>query len=487
MRPHRVARRTRVRPVTPPHAGAVTAPTPAARAEVALAHARSRAAARVGTHIAALAIVGALAAATRVEPAFAIAPTTAAHAARVPRTAPDEALTVAPLPRLVVSLRRLPARRSGRAPAAVVVHRRIAAAGLYRVRIAITASGPGGDRVRLTIGPLARSALASAHRRVWTTVVLAIRLHSLTVRATGSRSQPLLQISIRRLAPLAPPAPPSSARPTLVAAPAPPASAPVSAPPAPAPAPPTAVPAPAPVTPAVRPDSAGPLGDPGSWHSIFDEEFSASWLNSGLWSTSRYGSGGLAAGFSSAELECFDPAQTTIAGGEADLSLTASSEYCGGATKPYAAGILTTLNKWSYTYGFLEARVWVPGNGSTVSDWPAIWAVGANWPLGGELDVMEGLAGFACWHFHDAQNPTGAPGGCLAGPYTGGWHVFGADWEAGSVTWYYDGVDVGTVSSGITGSPMSIVLDLAVDSGQYGGPLQAPATLRVDYVRVWQH
>jgi hypothetical protein len=33
---------------------------------------------------------------------------------------------------------------------------------------------------------------------------------------------------------------------------------------------------------------------------------------------------------------------------------------------------------------------------------------------------------------------------------------------------------------------MYLVLDLAADNA-YGGPLQVPATLRVDYVRVWQH
>ena len=33
---------------------------------------------------------------------------------------------------------------------------------------------------------------------------------------------------------------------------------------------------------------------------------------------------------------------------------------------------------------------------------------------------------------------------------------------------------------------MYLILNLAADH-TYGGPLQAPATMRVDYVRVWQH
>ena len=69
---------------------------------------------------------------------------------------------------------------------------------------------------------------------------------------------------------------------------------------------------------------------------------------------------------------------------------------------------------------------------------------------------------------------------------TGGWHTFGADWEPGSVTYYYDGLPVGTVTQGITGAPMYVILDLAADNA-YGGALQAPATMRVDYLRIWQH
>ena len=96
---------------------------------------------------------------------------------------------------------------------------------------------------------------------------------------------------------------------------------------------------------------------------------------------------------------------------------------------------------------------------------------------------MEGLSGQACWHFHDAR---GAPGSCSSATFTGGWHTFGADWEPGSVTYYYDGAAVGTITSGITSSPMYVILNLGTDHSN-SGPLQAPATMRVDYVRVWQH
>ncbi|HUZ84386.1 MAG TPA: glycoside hydrolase family 16 protein [Gaiellales bacterium] len=219
---------------------------------------------------------------------------------------------------------------------------------------------------------------------------------------------------------------------------------------------------------------------------IFDDEFNGSSLNGGYWSTG-WGGSGLTGPMNTEELECYSPSQVVQAGGELDLNLLAKPQSnCpldGGGTvnEPYVSGMIQTRNKFQYTYGYLETRVWLPGGASGV-DWPGVWAVGYSWPTDGELDLVEGLSGQACWHFHD---PSGGPGGC-AGVYTGGWHTFGADWEPGSVTWYYDGRRVGSVTAGITGSPMYLIADLALDN-TYGGAVQAPATLRIDNIRVWQH
>jgi beta-glucanase (GH16 family) len=214
---------------------------------------------------------------------------------------------------------------------------------------------------------------------------------------------------------------------------------------------------------------------------IFDDEFNGSSLDTSNWSTGWFGSG-ITAPVNSEELECYDPAQVVEGAGELDLNLIAQSETCGGQTRPYASGLVSTAGKFTFTYGYVEVRAWLPG-GSTISDWPGIWTDGQSWPTDGELDLVEGLGGQACWHFHDSQ---GAPGGCEPGSsYTGGWHTYGADWEPGSVTYYYDGTVVGTITTGITSAPMYLVLDLAADN-EYGGPVAAPATLRIDYVRVWQ-
>jgi beta-glucanase (GH16 family) len=213
---------------------------------------------------------------------------------------------------------------------------------------------------------------------------------------------------------------------------------------------------------------------------VFDSEFNGSSLDTSQWSTGWFGSG-ITQPVNSYEQECYDPAQMSVANGELDLTAITKAENCGGINRPYASGIVTTDGLFSFTYGYIEARIWLPGSVS-IADWPAFWADGQNWPIDGEIDVLEGLGGKACVHFH---NPAGGPGACASGTFTGGWHTFAADWEPGSITFYYDGTEIWQDTSGITSAPMYLILNLALDNSM--SPDTVPATMRVDYVRVWQH
>jgi beta-glucanase (GH16 family) len=149
-------------------------------------------------------------------------------------------------------------------------------------------------------------------------------------------------------------------------------------------------------------------------------------------------------------------------------------------TFPNTGTLLDTYGHFTFGPGSsVEARIYLPGNGS-INNWPAFWAdgEGLNWPADGEMDIMEGLGGQACYHFH---SPAGGPGGCASGNYSG-WHTFGADWETNSVTYYYDGKRVGQITSGITTSPMFLILDdtTSASSG-------TSDTMQVDWVKVWQN
>jgi beta-glucanase (GH16 family) len=380
----------------------------------------------------------------------------------------------------------------------------VAAPGVYNIAVTISSGRRTGGPVRVQIGRLRRSArTAGDGRRARIDVTLALSARAITVTARAPAFTPRLTLSMHRVretqgaatvAPAGATGAAGATGPTGAGGATGPTGAGATAPTAPATSP-AATPAATPPATAAAPKapqfpgsaaatsaSAGPVGDPGSWNLVFDDEFAATSLNASRWSTGWFDPSGISGPVNSEELECYDPSHAVVAGGELDLELTQQSETCSGQARPYASGMITTDGKFSYTYGFLEARVWLPG-GSSVSDWPALWAVGQSWPQDGELDVVEGLGGQACWHFHDASGPQG---GCEAAAFTAGWHTFGADWEPGTATWYYDGIPVGTVNSGITSAPMYLALDLAADD-EYGGPLQAPATMRVDYVRLWQH
>jgi hypothetical protein len=233
-----------------------------------------------------------------------------------------------------------------------------------------------------------------------------------------------------------------------------------------------------PITSAAGWSTPQPNGDPGSWKLILNSQFEGPLAEP--WSTGWFGDG-VTGDVNRHANDCLNPAQVASGHGELNIRLVAKPEMCDGKMKDYETGLITTDGRFSFTYGFVQVRVWSTATSSgALADWPSVWTDGRSWPADGELGVLEGLNGHACWHFHD---PKGAPGGCATGSYGGGWHTYGADWEPGRVTYYYDGHPVGTISNGITSAPMYLIVGL----GAGGDPVIAPATMRVQYVRVWCH
>ncbi|HUZ84897.1 MAG TPA: glycoside hydrolase family 16 protein [Gaiellales bacterium] len=393
-----------------------------------------------------------------------------------------------------------------------VVVRRHVPPGVYEVTVALWSQSAVANHVRIKIGSAAFHVMTAArHRRTRLSARIDVHGHVVTIRAVGSRLKPHLAVRLRRLRLTVAPGVPassgtsasngsSSAPASSVTTASTPAQAqvaptsptgsaggsgttppPVTLPPPPPP------PAPPPPPPPPPPSSSSPtpVGDPGSWRVVFDDEFNGSSLNSGYWSTGLWGFSGP---LNPVEEECYPSSQVTEGGGQLNLTAIAKSGTCttsgGTVTEPYQSGMISTAGKFSFAYGFIEARAYLPGSGQ-VADWPGIWAAGdPPLPQGGELDIMEGLSGMACWHYHDPQGDR--PGGCPPGTWTGAWHTFGADWEPGKVVWYYDGKVVGTDTQDIASTPEHLILNLAVDQ-TYGGPILAPAALSVDYIRVWQH
>lgn len=229
------------------------------------------------------------------------------------------------------------------------------------------------------------------------------------------------------------------------------------------------------------PTSAGPVGIPGAWTKKFSDEFTGTNL-AGTWTPGWFGSG-VTSPVNSAEQACYDSRQVTLPGdGTLHLKAAARPSVCGGKSKPNTGSLVNTNGKFQYRYGVVEWRAYIPASGTRIANWPGLWSNGQNWPKDGENDTMEGLGGSACFHFH---SPSGGPGKCAPGNYTG-WHTFASDWEPGRVTYYYDGVRVGQITTGVTSSPQYLIMDNTVSSS-IGGPTVLPRDMLVDYVRVWQH
>lgn len=215
---------------------------------------------------------------------------------------------------------------------------------------------------------------------------------------------------------------------------------------------------------------------------IFDDEFNGTTLGKD-WTPGWLGTG-ITAPVNSLEEAAYSSADVTVRGGSLNLTLTPTRApvTAGGNTYSYKGALVTTRGHFTFTYGYVEWRAYLPESASgQIADWPALWADGTGtWPSTGEMDVMEGLSGGAAWHF---ISPSGSFGAWTKAPMYG-WHTFGAAWQQGTVTYYYDGQEVGTITTGITGAPMFLVMDNTI-GGASPSASSYPAVMRVDWVRVW--
>jgi len=223
-----------------------------------------------------------------------------------------------------------------------------------------------------------------------------------------------------------------------------------------------------------------PVGQSSIWNMIFDDEFDGSSLDLSKWRPNWLGSSDadITPPIGSAETSCYDPAQVSEGNGELDL--TAAARSCDGHS--YASGMVESNGKFNFTYGYIEARIWTPkGTGM----WPAFWLDGQNWPQDREIDVLEAYGtDTSLYHYHYAGCGMDCElGGSVEVPGAmSSWHTYAADWEPDVITWYYDGQKVWQYSTSITSSPMYIIVNLGLNSSSSA----VPATMRVDYVRVWQ-
>ena len=171
----------------------------------------------------------------------------------------------------------------------------------------------------------------------------------------------------------------------------------------------------------------------------------------------------------------------------------------------YTSARLVTKNKFDFKYGRVEVRAMLPkGRGL----WPAIWALPTewkygNWPKSGEIDIMEYVGYepdsiYGTVHTEKFNHTINTQVGkaLKINPYDG-YHVYAVEWFKDKIDFFIDDQKYLTFKNNGKGSAywpfdqnFHIILNMAV-GGNWGGKKGVddsifPATMKVDYVRVYQ-
>ena len=160
--------------------------------------------------------------------------------------------------------------------------------------------------------------------------------------------------------------------------------------------------------------------------------------------------------------------------------------------------------KQGWTYGYIEASIKLPKGKGT---WPAFWMMPVNfhsWPADGEIDIMEEVGYHPDYvssslhaNAHVHTNNTQVTHEMKCEGAEGQFHTYAILWTAKNITTYVDGKLQLSYDNRGKGrddwpydDPFYVILNLAW-GGDWGGAQGVdesalPATMEVDYVRVFQ-
>ena len=160
--------------------------------------------------------------------------------------------------------------------------------------------------------------------------------------------------------------------------------------------------------------------------------------------------------------------------------------------------------KSGWTYGYIEARIKLPKGKGT---WPAFWMMPVNfhsWPADGEIDIMEEVGYHPDYvssslhaNAHVHSNNTQVTHEMKCDGAEADFHTYAILWTAKNITTYVDGnVQLSYDNRGLGrddwpyDDPFYVIFNLAW-GGDWGGAQGTdesalPATMEVDYIRVFQ-
>ena len=187
---------------------------------------------------------------------------------------------------------------------------------------------------------------------------------------------------------------------------------------------------------------------------------------------------------------------TQVLGGYAQLTTRVHPIL--GITRP----ILVSTRK--VKYGYFEARIKTVDAPINSAFWLSNFGVQRNGDPWREIDTVEQFGSHSAWarraanlNVHavnegvDSAQPScwSAPDGYAyegqSGDLPTSYHYYAVNWNTANITYYVDGVQRYQIRNTAWAVPMHIVLD-SENKDFLGDPTsQLPATMSVDYVRVW--
>ena len=224
---------------------------------------------------------------------------------------------------------------------------------------------------------------------------------------------------------------------------------------------------------AAVPDAPANLNAP--TNLVFDDEFDTGSLNTSVWSPDWFGNGNIQ------NDTVMDSSNVSVDSNGLELKLNSDSTGAIVSSNPSDGQPGHTGFQIAPTPGqsvYVEYTATLPSTNGVIANWPGLWLTGQDWPVTGEIDVMEGFS-TSQYHIESGPNPNDVanPGG--VGGTTAGTHTYGVLWTTTGVTFVYDGQVVGTLSASLSG-PMYLVMENSL-----GSPTLLGATMTVRDVRVW--
>jgi beta-glucanase (GH16 family) len=242
---------------------------------------------------------------------------------------------------------------------------------------------------------------------------------------------------------------------------------------------------------AAHPTPAATLPDPHGWKLVFSDEFNGHELDTTKWNTCYpWVEDGGCTNSGNNELEWYQPDEVSVQDGLLRLRAQDRSVKEGF---PYTSGMVTSHRKFSFQYGYVEARFKVPaGQGM----WPALWLLPENeqWPP--EIDILEVLGNapstiYTTLHYTTNGTDHYSSGSSWRGyDFSAGFHTIGLLWEPHLIAWIIDGVERFSVTDNVPQEPFYFLANLAVGGNWPGSPNAStvfPGYFEIDFIRIYQN